>query len=175
MVQEKETFVPVNVVSEDLKVDADTLYSKVLGICRLEANPEKYDEQVVAHFQNVHRCVQVSLKGEEKRFFVDTFEFLREDEGIMLTILLRDIPEVEGVDSGEDLLEGLDIFQGFKNELLMDCEPTARMNLKIPGVNSYQDNFFSFYPVYLQVSDSERVQEIEDIVSRIEDREVVPV
>jgi hypothetical protein len=179
MSQEKEDFISGEVVSEELSVHANSLYRKVLQICKLERNYNDYEEHAVVHLKNIARCVNGSLKGEKGRFFIDTFNLLKKDESITVALLLRALPEVEDLDSGGDLLEGISIFQNFKDDLLRGCEPSSKMDLMTDdpedGEFSTQDSFFSFYPVYLIISDPEKVQEIEKVVSCIEDRDVVSI
>lgn len=182
MPQEKEDFISGEVVSEELSVDSNSLYRKVLQICKLERNYNDYEEHAVVHLKNIARCVNGSLKGEKGRFFIDTFNLLKKDESITVALLLRALPEVGDLDSGGDLLEGISIFQNFKDDLLRGCEPSSKMDLKIhmtddpeDGEFSTQDYLFSFYPVYLIISDPEKIQEIEKVVSCIDGRDVVSI
>jgi hypothetical protein len=174
MTQEKGLFTPVSVSSEELEVDPDILYGKILQICKLEMNVNKYEEHAICHLKNVESCVEASLADKERKFFIDSFHFLRETNGIKIALLLRDLL---GEIDGENLLEGLETFSNFKEDLLRGCEPSARMDLKIEmQEDSFaQDYFLSFYPVYLHISDSEKIQEIEEVVAYIEDRYIVPL
>jgi hypothetical protein len=258
---EKKDPCALKVVSEDLTINPESLYGKVLRICKLEADSNVYDEDIVGHFMNINSKLEASLEGEDRDFLIEGFSFLRESEDVVVAILLRDFTNVDYSGTREFLSPGeAGNFEYFEDRVMQGDRPQGMMSTKIhmiydpqekietsrresdeqmmkgenPGDRAYvhkvldnnqrffatlddankedntqmfvrekhidkareemendfaqreaekrdkdnfytHDYFFSLYPVYLQISDPDRIQEIEDIVSRIEDREVVPV
>jgi hypothetical protein len=180
---EKKDSCSLKVSSEDLSIDPKTLYKKVLRICRLEADSNVYDEDTVGHFMNINSKLEASLEGEDRDFLIEGFSFLRESEDVVVAVLLRDLTGADYSGTREFLSPGeAGNFEYFENRIMQGERPKKMMSMKIEMIYGSQENnfythdyFFSLYPVYLQLSDPDRIQEIEDIVSRIEDREVVPV
>jgi len=175
MSKEKESFSPQEPHQSELQLDTEEVYKRVLQICKLEEDMNKYDEHTRNLLRDNFRCVKGLVNGSEENIFIEGFGFLRQpdSEDIEIMLLLSNLSEKD--EEGDDLLEILDVFKDFKEKIKKGFRPQKGFRLKVHEADSYQDFFFTFYPEYVQVSDPERVSEIEEMLERMDWRELIIV